>query len=456
MLTSHTVSGARAAALAFVPLLSGIAGGAAAQALPALPDSVVRGDLLYKAHAELSWSGQGKLGSPRVMGDVNATVTVKNIGRSSAHGAVKGCRVRLRAYLVPSRSGTADFVQFGERHSCTAPVVNFSLDPGSSRVFKTSAPAWDIAGGQKSLGPWYFVVEVHLPDTVLRLRGGQVTFDPGLTHVRYVVRTGLEGIAPASLVTRITAYNRGSDTVHMEYGSSCVMTLLAHRTPEKHDGVVWRSDRRAPPRKYANRIAPFYACTSALVSRAVPPGDSVSFIESVPTYEILADSLPARRYYFTALLGLNWRAIDLDAGYADLSPVQERLPSSRTIHGIQYSAKLHRARGGSLQLNLTVKNLTDSARHLKPPTQSDSVRISGYSVRADRESWYMGSQEDWLSRPAPIAFPDFVLQAKEARTFHGITPAPFKRLHYMVSFWIDDAPKQRVRSPFIALSADEK
>ncbi|MFN2601339.1 MAG: hypothetical protein ABR582_01140 [Gemmatimonadaceae bacterium] len=428
-----------------------------------VPDSIIRGSLVYKAEGGVGYSGRGKLGSPGIMGDVDVTVTIKNIGSAPVHTVVKGCgTVRLRAYATPSRTGVAaDSQSWNESYCNVQPVTAFSLDPGHSRVFNNSLQGWVVAGGRKSLGPWYIVAELHLPDMVLDLRAGEATFDPGLRTLTYKVRTNVEGTAPTSLVTHITAYNNGADTVHLEYGA-CAIDLQAYRNPKKTGKPVWVSSRRGPPAQVVRNfnMYPRYICPDYLAIGSIAPHDSASpreFTESVRTYEILADSLPAGRYYFTAAFSLNWRIVDLDAGYADLSKGLDPIHASRTIHGIKYSAnvrRIHNSSGDSLEVKLTVQNLGNVRRERKPSNSSDPISLSGYSSHSDRDTHYLGARSQWSMRA--LELPDFVLEPHESRTFTNVIAAPSARLYYLGAFRIKDDGARDASTPFVDLGIDER
>src|SRR5690606_2756215 len=58
-------------------------------------------------------------------------------------------------------------------------------------------------------------------------------------------------------------------------------------------------------------------CTMQLVELDLAPGESREFQASTRADEILGDSLPVGRYYFTALLRPNGRAGEVPAGEGD-------------------------------------------------------------------------------------------------------------------------------------------
>lgn len=412
-------------------------------------DSVIRGPLLYKVVSGLSYSDQGKLGAPSVMGDMDAMLTVKNISESIVQTSIQGCPLRLRAYLNPSRSGPPDYSQFGPRSSCSSPVTNFSLEPGTIKIFRESVQGWDIAGGRKPLGPWYFAAEVYLPDTTLIFRGGQATFDPRLEHLGYNVQTRVVGVAPTSVVTTVTAYNRGADTLYLEYGD-CDNNLTVFRNARKDGSGVWRSDRRTVPGTEWS-----IPCPTVLNTRKLAAGDSLIRTVSATTYDILADSLPAGRYYLNVSMEFNWRLVDFDAGHADLSDRWDPVPTSRIVRDIQYSGhlrRIHHANADSLELNLTVQNLSNRSRRLK--LLSPSVYLFGYSNHTNRDTNYSDVRTDW--RAKAIELPDFVLEPGEQHVFHGVVARRPNKFYYTIAFSIMDDADVIAASSFVTVAIDER
>jgi hypothetical protein len=263
-----------------------------------LPDSIVVGTLLFKASSWVEYDNGRKTAMRGENARLTTTVKITNIGRLAVQTGLKDCPLRMRGYLIPGRNGIPAFNDIGPGNNCRRAASTFSLEPGQSKELLASIQNWIIAGGRSSLGPWYFVAEVHMVDTTIDLRAGQATFDPGLTDITYKIRTAVEGVAPSSLATRITAYNRGRRAVHLEFGD-CPINLLAYHTSDRSGKPVWSSNRRGPPGRQSFGS---YACTMGLNLREVAALDSVPFVLNVLTYELLADSLPPGRYYINACI----------------------------------------------------------------------------------------------------------------------------------------------------------
>lgn len=424
-------------------------------------DTARVGTLAIHASSINSLSGAGKLGPPGVMGDLNTTVNITNTGATPVETVLKPCGVRLRVYSDSTRQRETEKAQFVEgQYHCMAAPTELRLNPGESRTFSESMHGWGIAGGRKSLGPWYVLVDMYLGDSVVSLRAGQVMFNPGLANIKYRATTHLESVAPASLKTQITLYNRGDQVVPVEYGD-CPIMLRAFRSHDKAGTPVWRSEGSGPP--FQKNVE--FACTMALNVRRIHPGDSLTIATSVPTYEILADSLPEGRYYLTAELGLNWRTIDLDVGSAIVPLKLEPVPSSRTIDGVRFSTSLRRMRFNgsvpdSLEFGVTVHNSSNTTtRHLRSTGRSDCATIVGYSTRKRRDSHYMRSARDdreGIIPTCPVAVPTMTLAPGESRTVLGRTPAPEGQSYYMIFFDLQDDDNPSRREPiWVDLSADE-
>jgi len=423
-------------------------------------DTVRVGTLAIYASSINSFSGVGKLGPPRVMSDLNTTVSIANTGATPVETVLKPCGVRLRVYSDSTRPRETEKAQFVEgQYGCMADATKVRLNAGQSQTFSGSMQGWGIAGGRKSLGPWYVVVDVHLADTVVSLHAGQVMFDAGLTNIKYRTTTRIEGVAPASLKTQITLYNRGDRVAPIEYGD-CPIRLRAFRSQAKRRIPVWRSEGSGPP--FLKKTEFF--CTMSLHVGRIQPGDSLTLATSVPTYEILADSIPEGRYYFGAELELNWRKIDLDAGSAIVPLKLQAVPSSRTIDGVRFSTSLRRMRfkgslADSLEFAVTVHNSSKTTRHLRATRASNCASIVGYATRERRNSHYMRSARDdraGIIITCPVAVPTMTLTPGESRTVLGRAPAPEGQSYYMIFFDLQDDDNPGRREPiWVDLSADE-
>jgi hypothetical protein len=112
-----------------------------------------------------------------------------------------------------------------------------------------------------------------------------------------------------------------------------------------------------------------------LIMATVRVGDSLTFPLSVPMYEVAADSLTAGRYYVEAELSLideagrsrdQPRPRRIAAGVVDISREPDRLPSSRAIDGLTYTAttRLVRGSGGAdtVRTLVLVMNSTSERR----------------------------------------------------------------------------------------------
>lgn len=107
----------------------------------------------------------------------------------------------------------------------------------------------------------------------------------------------------------------GSTPKLLSYGG-CPVTVLAYRTRNRRPPAVWNSELR---RSWSTGQP--YFCFSIEVEPTVAPHSTyapAAFTTSFPLLEILGDSLPDGRYWFTAELHVNRVIFDVPAGDAVL------------------------------------------------------------------------------------------------------------------------------------------
>ena len=277
-----------------------------------------------------------------------------------------------------------------------------------------------------------------------------------VTGLEFHASSSVEGVAPASLVTGVTITNRNAAPVDLQFGA-CALKLRAYRSPDKSGKPVWYSELAGLPFiKHAQQM-----CILMLYHRTLAPGQSIgapTFGSKIPTYEILADSLPEGRYYFTAQLELNNQLFTFDAGSAVISSKQQPLPRSRTIDSVQFSASVTRVRFGngipdSLDVTFKAHNTTNATRWLSAEGNPGCLGIMGYKTRERRDSYYLrpAYDNDWIIRPCPFPVSEFGLAAGEVRVTTKRIPAPPSALHYTMYFEFRD---KAVHSPEPTLSGD--
>lgn len=126
-----------------------------------------------------------------------------------------------------------------------------------------------------------------------------------------VMRVQAEVTSPDSIRFVGTIANHGRDTWYLRYSHPCgALHVQAHRTPQRTDPPVWDSRRERDP--VTGLPLP---CFSNGATRQLAPRDSLvgQFGLALTPHELLGDSLPEGRYYFTA-------AFELTASHYQFDP----------------------------------------------------------------------------------------------------------------------------------------
>jgi hypothetical protein len=170
------------------------------------------------------------------------------------------------------------------------------------------------------------------------------------SEIRMRARSEVVGQAPRMLRTTVAVVNTGRRTVQLDHGD-CTPVVRIYRTAERAGQPIWRSERRTHP---GDTIG--YACIQILRMTVIAPNDSALLGLTVPLYEVLADSLPAGRYYVGAELELLNSELPSDrsetvyrlaAGAVDLTRAPDRLPATRTVDGLTYVGTTRLVRGAA-------------------------------------------------------------------------------------------------------------
>lgn len=415
-------------------------------------DSLRIGPLVYRGATTLSYSKRGNEESVDVKGDLTTVLTVSNNGSASAPVAPVRCLTEY-AFLNPDFGSIPRITGFPSTAACLKTSENFLLTPGEHRSLSYSSHNWKH-GQYGILGPLYFVAELQSGDTVARLRSGRSVVSSDVSSLEYHATSAIEGDAPSSLVTRVTIFNRGQVPVHLSYGD-CSLNIRLFKTDARSGSPVWRSEFRGLPATMGKASRSGYACSLIGRNHDVAPSSSIGwsgFTQAIPTYEVLADSLPGGRYYATAELELNNKKMTFDAGSAVIPPKQKPLPFSRTLGGIQFSSSIQRVTFGggnpdSLDLTFTARNTTAKAHRIDFNQSGtwDCIYMGGYKDPSVRDAYYLipAYAADWTVRPCPLKAPPYVeLLPGESQSIAHRIGAPEKPLHYIFvfDFWIDSTP----------------
>lgn len=223
------------------------------------------------------------------------------------------CAAWIRIYASSDYSGTpVGDVPHGAQ--CNAGTVHRIIAPGDADTVQADGYRLDISRDTLATGRYYVAAALDRLRDLYNVRAGPVDIvspNFGLTF------TATTTVASSSLNVHATVTNTNAQPVRLEYGA-CAITLLAYRTSDRSGNPAWNSAFREPYPPAGYR----YACPSYLAVGKLNPAETLSpgeFNVRIPINEMLGDSLPAGHYYFTALIGMNWRANVVKAGDVDVS-----------------------------------------------------------------------------------------------------------------------------------------
>lgn len=373
-------------------------------------------------------------------GLLRGVVTLRNPGSRAVTVVVTPCDPVVRAWPDSVRSGAPALELGGAGTHCAAADRSVTIAPGGSEPLETAYSGGYVLG-ELPEGRYRFVLTARIGDQTVHVDGGTVDVRSGLSSLQTTAASSIEGIAPASLVTRATLRNTGSSAVRLEY-SVCNVSVWAYRAAARTGTPAWKSELRAPPKSAGTYT---YGCPLPLYQTRLDPGASISapFSLAVPTYEVLADTLPEGRYYLVARVFVNWRTVSVPAGEVTLTRAQAPLPASRAFGGVSFTAasRTVRAANGtdSLEIALTLAN-GDARPHAVAPDPSVGgclVSVAGYRDVARRDAYYLYGGTDWVAHPAcPFVIPSVTLAAGETRTLRGNVGVPPGKVHLALFAWL--------------------
>jgi hypothetical protein len=243
--------------------------------------------------------------------------------------------------------------------------------------------------------------------------------------LRYRTATNVEGSAPRLVVTRVVATNPTDRWIDFASGA-CFMHVRVFRDESRTGSPAWRSDSRPLP------------CVAVLYTYSVAPGATLGpdgFTASTPLADILGDSLPDGRYWFSTRLdfarggpgdGPGDLTIEIPAGSAQLERAPDPLPSERVVDGVRYRVDHLGATGaGETLLRLSATNVGTQPVLLVEAGAGCNAQVFGY-LDATAEGWYR-TPPDWISAPCDLRFDPTWLDPGETRAF-PVSVAPDSRV----------------------------
>jgi len=125
--------------------------------------------------------------------------------------------------------------------------------------------------------------------------------------VVYRADTAIMESFPVQLRPQLTIRNEGESERTIRFPDGCIMFLRAYREESRSGKPVWDQEREA-------------VCVAAIQEFTVAAGDSTVIRQgTINAAQILGDSLPPGRYYFTVVLRPDWERLELAAGEAELA-----------------------------------------------------------------------------------------------------------------------------------------
>jgi hypothetical protein len=360
--------------------------------------------IAFSARTVADSTREGAVGPTRV----RTLITVQNRAGRPVDLAVRGCTEGVRAYRDPAR--TVPALPHAYRGAqCMQDPFTIALSPGESREFETGMDADRFLGDSLPPGRYYLSATVRLRDRTVEIPAGDVVMSTGLGALRYQASVGVDG---STLRGRGVVVNAGGRPVSVEYGS-CALNLRAYRTAARTGPPAWRSEERQP---YGG--GGFYGCDAVGHGAVIAPGDSLArFGVESPVIEVLGDSLPDGRYWFTAVIELNSAASpDIPAGDAQLSAPRRAMSAERVTRVMTFRAR-STVDGGTVQVAVT-GTLSHAGGALVRMSAECPVVLHAYRTREERDQAPRAGPPAWTSHPR--CGPDMLeysLSRGEARTW---------------------------------------
>lgn len=125
--------------------------------------------------------------------------------------------------------------------------------------------------------------------------------------VVYRADTAILESFPVQLRPELTIRNESGSERTIRFPDGCLTLLRVYRDESRSGKPVWDQ-------------AYTVGCIQAVQEFKIAAGDSTVIRQgTISAAEILGDSLPSGRYYFTVVLRPDWQTLELAAGEADLA-----------------------------------------------------------------------------------------------------------------------------------------
>jgi hypothetical protein len=222
--------------------------------------------------------------------------------------------------------------------ACTDEPKTVRLPPGASYAVSTTVFAHELSAQITSNYRYYFHAHVRLDTTeVVVDADSAVVSYPNSDLVASAATTVVGQDTSQSLQTTATLTNTGALPAYIEYGA-CATRVVAYSTPDRSGPPKWDSNLRRPWHGTYGQGCPSYLVATTIQPGAVLAAREFSF--NAPLIEMLADSLPDGRYYFSADIGFSNRPPmrGIPAGSLDLVLPRQPLATSRVSDLLTFTA----------------------------------------------------------------------------------------------------------------------
>ncbi|HEY7394595.1 MAG TPA: Ig-like domain-containing protein [Gemmatimonadaceae bacterium] len=364
-----------------------------------------------------------------IKGSVLYTIdaTLRNNSSSERSFAMGACSIWL---TVHGGGGWYDeemrplaWDQLVSGHACTDEPKTVRLPPGASYTVSTSVFAHELSAAITSNYRYFFHAHVRLDTTeVVVDADSAVVSYPSSDLVASAATTVVGQDTSQSLRTTATLTNSGAFPAYIEYGA-CAMRIFAYSTPDRSGPPKWDSNLRRPWHGTYGQGCPLYLATTTIQPGAVFAPKEFSF--NAPLIEMLADSLPDGRYYFSADIGFSNRPpIRVPAGSLDLVLPRQPLATSRVSDLMTFTAIPVEVSGSPASVRARATATLDYAGGALIEFSRDCpITLYAYRDRGRRDTAPRSGAADWTQ---PLACgPDqvkAVMNRGDTRTMETTVP----------------------------------
>lgn len=367
---------------------------------PIPPRAVAADGLLVEASTRADSAPGDPFDGPKGAVRYTTTATIRNIDSRERTIALDACPIWMTVhggggwYLQDVHYLLWDEMRTGM--GCAEEPKHVTLGPGSRYTLSASVFAHDLlAAGLASNYRYFFHAHVRFDTTqaVVTADSAVVSYPTDVVATAANVSLAMRDTT-AMLNGAATVANNGQLKDHLEYGD-CALRLLAFSSSDRSGSPKWNSDARRP---WEGSFGG-YGCLSILYARDLDPGGSISFNFQSPLIEMLGDSLPDGRYYFSADLRFSNRPnLTVPAGSLDLALPRSPLPTERTADLMVYRASPVTVDGSSVLHAHATATLGYANSALVGFSSDCPIVIYAYRDRARRDAAPRSGAADWVQR----------------------------------------------------------